>query len=118
MTDARRSTLDAPFTPLASLADLPPGTLLAVTHADGTPICLFNNDGVIGAVLDCCTHNEFRMSEGMLHPDGTIECAWHGGRFDCATGAARRAPAFDPLPVYEVTVDGDTILVGPRRTAR
>ncbi|HYD53914.1 MAG TPA: non-heme iron oxygenase ferredoxin subunit [Gemmatimonadaceae bacterium] len=106
------------FVPVATLADLPPGALLAVRHVDGTPICLFNHDGQIGAVLDCCTHNDFRMSEGFLHADGTIECAWHGGRFDCATGAARRAPAFDPLPVYEVRVEGEQVLVGPRKVMR
>jgi 3-phenylpropionate/trans-cinnamate dioxygenase ferredoxin subunit len=103
------------FEAVASVNDLPPGTLLSVSLSDGTPICVFNNDGVIGAVLDCCTHNQFKMSEGVLHADGTIECIWHGARFDCRTGAVRRAPAFDPLPVYAVRMEGETILVGPRR---
>lgn len=109
------SRLPGDFEPLARVADLAPGTLLAVTRTDGTPICLFNNDGELGAVLDCCTHNDFKMSEGVLHADGTIECIWHGARFDCRTGAVRRAPAVDPLPVYQVRVEGEQVLVGPRQ---
>ena len=34
--------------------------------------------------------------------DGTIECAWHGARFDRRTGDVRRHPATDPLAVFEV----------------
>lgn len=100
---------------VASLSEVPPGALLGVRLNDGTPICLLNHGGTIGAVLDCCTHAEFKMSEGHLHADGTIECVWHGARFDSRTGAVRRAPAFDPLPVFDVRVEGDSILVGPRR---
>lgn len=103
------------FEALATTADLPPGALLRVVASDGTPLCLFNDRGTIGAVHDTCTHAEFSMSEGQLHADGTIECVWHGARFDCRSGAVRRPPAFDPLPVFEVKVDGDTIHVGPQR---
>ena len=49
-----------------------------------------------------------------LHGDGTIECAWHGARFDCRSGAVRRPPAIDPLPVYAVRVEQGRVLVGPR----
>ena len=105
------------FEALATLADLPPGTLLPVRTADGTPICLVNDRGAVRAVHDVCTHAEFAMHEGALQEDGTIECAWHGARFDCRTGAVRKPPAFDPLPVYEVRVEGETILVGPRKEA-
>jgi 3-phenylpropionate/trans-cinnamate dioxygenase ferredoxin subunit len=72
-------------------------------------------DGAVHALGDVCTHQEFAMSDGVLLPDGSLECAWHGARFDCRTGRALRIPATDPLPVYEVAVDHGTILGGARR---
>ena len=101
---------------VAAVAELPDGELLGVTLPDGTPVCLFNRDGEIGAVGNVCTHAEFAMSDGVLRADGTIECVWHGARFDCRTGAVRRHPATDPLPVFDVTVQDGRILVGRQRT--
>jgi 3-phenylpropionate/trans-cinnamate dioxygenase ferredoxin component len=100
------------WTDVAAVNDLPEGTLIGVTLADGAEACVFNDRGRIGALGNVCTHAEFRMSDGALHADGTLECAWHGARFDCRTGAVRRAPATDPLPVYDVRVDGGRVLVG------
>lgn len=103
------------FEPVARLDELPPGELLGVKAPGGRSICLFNHEGTIGAVTDCCSHADFPLSEGALHADGTIECVWHGARFDGRSGAACKLPAVDPITVYEVRVDGDTILVGPVR---
>jgi 3-phenylpropionate/trans-cinnamate dioxygenase ferredoxin component len=97
---------------LAAEAELPEGTLLAVQKENGERICLFRSGGRVGAVADQCTHQEFPLSAGSLTPRGTIECAWHGAEFDCRTGAARRFPATDPLPVYHVEVRDGRILVG------
>jgi 3-phenylpropionate/trans-cinnamate dioxygenase ferredoxin subunit len=105
---------DGGFHDVASASELPEGELLGAVLADGTPVCLYNDRGVIGAVGDVCTHAEFAMSDGVLHGDGTLECVWHGARYDCRTGAVRRQPAMQPLPVYQVSIAGDRILVGPR----
>lgn len=99
---------------VAAAGDVVEGGLLGVTLPDGTLVCLYNHDGQIGAVGGQCTHAKFAMADGALHADGTIECAWHGARFDCRTGAVRRAPAIDPLPVYAVRVEHGRVLVGPR----
>jgi 3-phenylpropionate/trans-cinnamate dioxygenase ferredoxin subunit len=40
---------------------------------------------------------------------------WHGAQFDCRTGAVRKGPAEDPLPVYDVKIENGKVLVGPRR---
>jgi nitrite reductase/ring-hydroxylating ferredoxin subunit len=103
------------FERVADVAALPPGTLLGVTAARGETICLFNRGGRIGAVAGLCTHQAFPMADGVLQPDGTIECSWHGARFDCESGVVRDGPAMDPIAVYETRVDEDGIWVGPRR---
>lgn len=103
----------AAFTDVAAAADIAEGALLGVTLPGGVPVCLYNRDGEIGAVGGQCTHAEFPIADGVLHADGTIECVWHGARFDCRTGAVRRHPATDPLPVYAVRVESGRVLVGP-----
>ncbi len=95
---------------LASLADVPPNTLLSVEVGE-FKVCLANADGRIYAFRDNCSHRDFPMSAGSIHGGATIECAWHGGRFDMATGKAIRLPAIKPIQTYEVTLDGDDILV-------
>lgn len=95
---------------LASLTDVPPNTLLSV-EAGEIRICLANADGKIYAFSDNCSHKDFPMSAGSVHGGATIECAWHGARFDMATGKAIRLPAIKPIKTYEVVVAGDDILV-------
>ena len=102
------------FEYLADVADLPDGALLGVRRADGEEVCLYNYRGAIGAIGNVCTHAEFAMSDGTLRNDATVECVWHGARYDVRTGRVCRGPAEDPLPVFPVRVDGDRVLVGPR----
>jgi 3-phenylpropionate/trans-cinnamate dioxygenase ferredoxin component len=115
MSDAARARDD--FEPVASVEAIPEGGLLAVRKSNGESVCLFKLDGEIGAVHDCCTHADFSMSEGELHADGTIECVWHGARFDCWSGVVKKGPADEPLPVYQVEVRGGQVHVGPRSSA-
>ena len=104
------------FEDVAAVADIADGSMLGVALRNGTPVCVFNHCGSIGAVGNRCPHAEFLISDGVLHADGTLECAWHGARFDCWTGAVRRHPAELPLPVYQVRMDDGRVLVGPRVT--
>ncbi len=105
---------DSDFYPVANAADIHADDLLAVKTPRGE-VCVFKYGGKIHAVSNCCTHSEFPISDGTLGPDGSLECVWHGARFDCRTGAVRKGPAEDPLPVYQVKVEGGKVLVGPRK---
>jgi nitrite reductase/ring-hydroxylating ferredoxin subunit len=106
------------FEYLADVADLPDGTLLGVTRTNGEEICLFNFRGTIGAVGNVCTHAEFLLSDGTLRNDGSLECVWHGARFDCCTGRVCRGPAEDPVQVYLVRIEDGRVLVGPPAESR
>jgi nitrite reductase/ring-hydroxylating ferredoxin subunit len=97
------------FVRVASLDEVPPGSLLAVEVA-GRRICLANVDGEVYAIQDNCTHRDFPLSSGEL-VDGEVECAWHGAKFDVRTGRALCLPAIRPVQTYEVKVEDGQILV-------
>ena len=102
------------FEAVASVADLPEGTVLQRVRSSGDAVCLVRHNGEISALSDICTHQHFSMSLGDVLDDGTLQCAWHGTRYDCRTGEVKQVPATSPLPVFQVRLDGDQILVGPR----
>jgi nitrite reductase/ring-hydroxylating ferredoxin subunit len=102
------------FENLASIHEIPEEGVLGTVKADGQRICLIRSHGRVSAVADNCTHQDFEMSLGDVLADGTIQCAWHGARFDCASGEVRQGPADHPLPVFEVRMDGDRVMVGPQ----
>jgi 3-phenylpropionate/trans-cinnamate dioxygenase ferredoxin subunit len=101
------------FVRVASVSQVPAGTLLGVTAPTGERVCLVNCAGDIRAVGDECPHQGFALSAGELLPDGEIECVWHGARFDCKTGEPTRGPANSPLERYAVRVENGGVLLGP-----
>ena len=109
-----RADQDPAFEAVASVAELAEGTVLQRVRATGDAVCLVRHNGEISALSDICTHQHFSMSQGDLLGDGTLQCAWHGTRYDCRTGEVKQVPATSPLPVFMVRLEGDTILVGPR----
>jgi 3-phenylpropionate/trans-cinnamate dioxygenase ferredoxin component len=119
MMGAPRPFFDPPtgnpeFEPVASVGELIEGRVLQRVRPSGDAVCLVRFKGEISALSDICTHQHFSMSLGDLLDDGTLQCAWHGARYDCKSGEVKQVPATAPLPVFQVRLDGDTILVGPR----
>ncbi|MEO5905021.1 MAG: Rieske 2Fe-2S domain-containing protein [Gemmatimonadaceae bacterium] len=104
--------IESAFETVATVNQIPPEGVLAVVKSDGQRVCLIRSRGRVSAVADNCTHQDFEMSLGDVLPDGTIQCAWHGARFDCMTGAVKQGPACDPLRMFQVKVNGDDVLVG------
>jgi 3-phenylpropionate/trans-cinnamate dioxygenase ferredoxin component len=102
--------------PVARLSELADGEIVPVTAADGAAVCVMRLGDEVCALLDNCSHQNFPLSSGAVLPDGSIECAWHGARFDARTGAPLGLPAVESVPTYDVAIDGDTILLGARRT--
>jgi 3-phenylpropionate/trans-cinnamate dioxygenase ferredoxin subunit len=119
MTGSARPVFDpfggsSDFEAVASVRDLPEGTALQRVRSTGDAVCLVRRGNEISALSDICTHQHFSMSLGDVLDDGTLQCAWHGARYDCRTGEVKQVPAASPLPVFQVRLDGDTIMVGPR----
>ena len=97
-------------TKVASVADLVPNTALKV-EVEGTPIALvLDSAGEVHAIGDTCTHGDISLSEGFVEDD-TLECWAHGSKFSLRTGVPLSLPAYEPVPVYAVTItDGDIYL--------
>ena len=80
---------------------------------DGVPIAVVRaGDGRIHAIGDTCTHGEISLADGFVDGD-TIECWAHGSAFSLCTGRPLNLPAYEPVPVYEVIVDGDAVMIDP-----
>ena len=99
---------------LLSINDIPDNGTLSVQLASGDRVCLIRQGDRVSALHDECTHQGMPLSAGEVLPDGTIECPWHGARFDCVTGALRRGPAEENVAAYVVRVEGDSVLVEGR----
>ena len=83
------------------VSDIPAGTALRVGN-----VAVYNVGGAFYATADECTHQLGPMHEGQLEGT-TIECPWHGSRFDVRTGQVLRGPAKVALQTYQVTIEGE-----------
>lgn len=88
------------------------GVRRAVLGADGPAVAVVRVGGLIHAVADRCSHQDFRLSEGEV-VDGGLECPLHGALFDLRTGTPDGPPATRPVAVHAVAVRGEDVLVDP-----
>src|SRR5260370_24497217 len=110
---SRRATRADGYTPVATLADLPPGAGRRV-YVGGDAVALFNVNGSVHAIANRCTHARASLSEGTVDAArGTATCPWHEGRFSLETGRALSCPPSLPVPTYRVKLDGHTVLIAP-----
>ncbi len=97
---------------ICSRTDVPTGEARRF-QVDGHLVAVVNlGDEGFRAVDAICSHEKYYLDEGDVDvEDETIECPKHGSMFDLNTGAPRALPAIRPVPVYEVTTDGDDLLI-------
>ena len=99
----------AEFVRVAGRGDVPAGEMLIV-EVEGEEIVLANVDGQVYAFGNGCTHRGGPLGEGLLEGD-EVECPFHQGRFNVKTGEAVQEPPTEPIPTYQVQLDGDDIMV-------
>jgi nitrite reductase/ring-hydroxylating ferredoxin subunit len=103
----------ADFVPVASVADIPPGSMKCVA-VDGDRVLLANVGGTFCAIGDTCGHRRAPLSKGQLG-GYLVECPLHYAVFDVRTGKFVDGPTSADVPAYETRIDGDTVLVRRRR---
>lgn len=114
------------FVRVGRFSDIPPGTMKPV-KAKGKEILLANLDGEAYAIGNRCTHLRGHLHKGTIR-GATVECAWHGARFDLADGGLCnwvQHPAWykalmdgtfprflkRDVPSYRTRVEGDDVYV-------
>ena len=74
------------------------------------PVFILNRGENFVAFDDYCPHRAGPLSEGAC--DGsTIECPWHGARFDLSTGKPLSGPCRRALRLRTLTVESDQVFV-------
>lgn len=97
------------FLKAAKVSEIPPGRSKVVEVGD-EDVAVCNVEGKIYVIANVCTHDDGPLGDGYLLGD-EIECPRHGARFNVRTGEVRTLPAIVPVPVFEVKIEGDDILV-------
>lgn len=80
---------------------------------DDVPIAVvLDSQGEVHAIGDTCSHGQISLSEGFVEGD-TLECWAHGSAFSLRTGIPQNLPAYEPVPVYVVEIEGDDVYIDP-----
>jgi len=83
---------------------------------DGVAIAVvLDGNGDVHAIGDVCTHGDISLSDGFVEGE-TLECWAHGSAFSLRTGRPLNLPAYEPVPVFVVQIDGDDVLIDPAST--
>ncbi|MCI0329427.1 MAG: Rieske 2Fe-2S domain-containing protein [candidate division Zixibacteria bacterium] len=93
---------------VAAVGDIPPGERLVV-EAGGKQIAVFNVNGQLVACDNTCLHRGGPLGEGDIE-EFLVTCPWHGWQYDLSTGECLMNPKAK-IPLYTVTVEGDSIWV-------
>jgi 3-phenylpropionate/trans-cinnamate dioxygenase ferredoxin subunit len=97
------------FERACALTDVPDEGVIPV-EVGGVEVAIVKSCGQVFAVRDECSHAQIQLSEGEVE-ECEIECWLHGSRFDLRTGEPTSLPAYEPVPVYPVRIDGEDVLV-------
>jgi 3-phenylpropionate/trans-cinnamate dioxygenase ferredoxin component len=97
---------------VARLEDIPAGEVRTF-EADNTEVAIFNLNGELFALEDICTHDGGYLASGEIEGDRII-CPRHGAHFDIRTGEALCAPAYEPVPAFDVRVADGRVAVRRR----
>ena len=102
-------------TRVCALSELEQDSAIRV-EVNGVAIAVVrDSNDEVHAIGDVCTHGDISLAEGFVDGD-TLECWAHGSAFSLSTGKPLNLPAYEPVPVFAVTViDGD-VYVDPSVT--
>lgn len=99
----------AKFVRVCGVNDIANG-MVGYAEVDGLRLAICHQDGQFYAIDDVCTHDGGPLDQGELR-GFNIECPRHGAKFDIRTGRVTALPAIIPIGTYDVTVDGDDVMV-------
>jgi 3-phenylpropionate/trans-cinnamate dioxygenase ferredoxin component len=94
---------------VCTVSELPTGERKLVEWED-LEIGVFNCRGEYFAIEDRCSHDDGPLAEGEFDAGTcTVECPRHGSLFDLRTGRPKTLPAYEPVEIFPVRVEDDTV---------
>lgn len=100
---------------ICNVSDLTPNEAVRVVIDNVAIALVMDSAGECHAIGDTCTHGDISLAEGFVDGE-TLECWAHGSKFSLDSGKPLTLPAYEPVPVYELTiVDGD-VYIDPTKT--
>jgi 3-phenylpropionate/trans-cinnamate dioxygenase ferredoxin component len=79
---------------------------------EGHRIAVIRIEDDFYAIGDKCSHADYSLAEGEVFTEQReIECWKHGSTFSLETGEPQCLPATKAVPVYEISVEGDDVMV-------
>jgi nitrite reductase/ring-hydroxylating ferredoxin subunit len=107
------------------VVDVVPGTAVRLDAGGPAGVCVVrigddfyalgdrcSHANVSLALGDRCSHANVSLALGEVDADDrTIECWKHGSAFSLESGQPQSLPAVKPVPVYQVTLEGDDVVV-------
>ncbi len=99
----------ATFQTVAKVLDISPGEMKLV-DLDGEDVVITNFGGAFFAFNNTCPHKGGPLVEGELKGEN-VTCPWHATVFNIKSGEALAGPGTEPVPIYEVRVEGDDIQI-------
>ena len=101
------------FVRVASTSEIPESKMRKVM-VGSQQVLVSNVKGKYCAIGNVCTHMGGPLDQGIL-VGNEVQCPWHGSHFDVTNGQVKRGPATRPEPVYDVKVEGGSIMVRPKQ---
>ncbi|HVL66978.1 MAG TPA: DUF2231 domain-containing protein [Vicinamibacterales bacterium] len=87
---------------------------MKLVRVNGTRIALARTAQGYCAVADRCSHRGGSLADGVLIGT-TVQCLWHGSRFDVRTGKVACGPAEEPVATWSVREKDGAVLLAVRR---
>lgn len=77
----------------------------------GVHVAVVLVDGEVFAFEDYCSHSYCSFTPGAVEDNDEVLCLCHYAKFNYRTGEVIWGPAYKPIKVYPVRVEGDIVLV-------
>lgn len=96
------------FIAVGRVEDIPSGRVATVTLPRGAELALYHIDDQFYAIGNFCPHKGAPLADGRLSGQ-TVECDWHGWRFDLRTGLCLTGGS--AVETYEVMIEDGWIKI-------
>lgn len=106
-TEARGPDIPDGFIRVAAVSEIADGEMKIVFD---NRVVIAHAEGRFHAFGNVCPHAQGPIGEGFLE-GSVVECPWHAGQWDVATGRALNPLATADIPVFEVRVVGGHVEV-------